>query len=515
MDDKKNFSYDEILCLYEIQSVALKEYDLDKALKSILNILSEKMGLRRGIISIYDKKNDEIRHDTYGFDNPEDVKVKFKLGEGITGEVIKSGKSISIPRLNKSPLFLDKSGARKNLNKEDMSFICVPIFYKNETIGALSVDKPAKENDDDLTKEVVFLENTASLISDILNKKIIYSQNEILKEIIQKSGPLGTIIGNSKSMRELSYQISLIADSNVSVLIMGETGTGKELVAKEIQDLSERKKRPFITVNCGAIPEGLIESELFGHKKGAFTGAVSDRIGKFEAANNGTLFLDEIGELSMLLQVKLLRAIQEKEVTPVGANNNISVNVRIITATNRNLEEEVAKGNFRADLYYRLNVFQLFLPPLRERGSDIMLLADHFIKKYSNQQNKNIERIDTPAIDMLMAYHWPGNVRELENCIERACLLAKNNAIHSRDLPPSLQMKSVEETLKSRGKFESLVRSYEIELITDALKDAQGNQSKAAELLQTTKRIIQYKISQYNIDCKRFSKKQPDSKRGF
>nr|HPO49298.1 sigma-54 dependent transcriptional regulator [Spirochaetota bacterium] len=276
-----------------------------------------------------------------------------------------------------------------------------------------------------------------------------------------------------------------------------------------------RKKRPFITVNCGAIPEGLIESELFGHKKGAFTGAVSDRIGKFEAANNGTLFLDEIGELSMLLQVKLLRAIQEKEVTPVGANNNISVNVRIITATNRNLEEEVAKGNFRADLYYRLNVFQLFLPPLRERGSDIMLLADHFIKKYSNQQNKNIERIDTPAIDMLMAYHWPGNVRELENCIERACLLAKNNAIHSRDLPPSLQMKSVEETLKSRGKFESLVRSYEIELITDALKDAQGNQSKAAELLQTTKRIIQYKISQYNIDCKRFSKKQPDSKRGF
>ncbi|HOV14484.1 MAG TPA: sigma 54-interacting transcriptional regulator, partial [Spirochaetota bacterium] len=250
-----------------------------------------------------------------------------------------------------------------------------------------------------------------------------------------------------------------------------------------------------------------IESELFGHKKGAFTGAISDRIGKFEAANNGTLFLDEIGELSLMLQVKLLRVIQEREITPVGSNNNIKVNVRIIAATNRNLEEEVTKGNFRADLYYRLNVFQLYLPPLRERGSDVILLADYFIKKYSLLQNKTIERIDTPAIDMLMAYHWPGNVRELENCIERACLLAKNNTIHSRDLPPSLQMKSVEDAIKPRGQFEALVRAYEIELITDALKDTHGNQSKAAELLETTKRIIQYKITQYGIDCKRFAKK--------
>jgi len=268
-------------------------------------------------------------------------------------------------------------------------------------------------------------------------------------------------------MRELSYQISLIADSNVPVLIMGETGTGKELVAKEIHDLSERKKRPFITVNCGAIPEGLIESELFGHKKGAFTGAVSDRIGKFEAANNGTLFLDEIGELSMLLQVKLLRAIQEKEVTPVGANNNISVNVRIITATNRNLEEEVAKGNFRADLYYRLNVFQLFLPPLRERGSDIMLLADHFIKKYSNQQNKNIERIDTPAIDMLMAYHWPGNVRELENVIERGIVLSKDRKSINSDCFEYLVAKSV-----SLNNYEDA-----ISVIRDTILDFQLNLS--------------------------------------
>lgn len=506
MKQDYKFSYDELQSLYEVQLVALKETNPDVALRKTLAILSEKMSLKRGIISIYHKNLDEIHHDTFGFENNENI-IKFKLGEGITGEVVKSGKPISIPRLNKSPLFLDKSGARKNLNKELLSFLCVPIIYNNETIGALSVDKPAKENDDDLSREVYFLENVALLISEIINRKIIFSQNQILKEIIQKSNPLGTIVGNSNSMRELSYQISLISDSNVSVLIIGETGTGKELVAKEIHNLSARKDKPFVTINCGAIPEGLIESELFGHKKGSFTGAVNDRIGKFEAANNGTLFLDEIGELSLMLQVKLLRAIQEREITPVGSNNNIKVNVRIIAATNRNLEDEVAKGNFRADLYYRLNVFQLYLPPLRERGSDIILLADYFIKKYALQQNKKIERIDTPAIDMLMAYHWPGNVRELENCIERACLLTKDDTIHSRDLPPSLQMKSVEDSLKSRGKFESLVRSYEIELITDALKDAHGNQSKAAELLETTKRIIQYKITQYNIDCKRFSKK--------
>lgn len=507
MEPNYKFSYDELLCLYEVQSVALKETNLDKALKKTLDILSEKMNLKRGIISIYHKDLDEIYHDTYGFDNPKAMKVKFKFGEGITGEVIKSGKSISIPRLNKSPLFLDKTGARKNLNKEELSFICVPIVYKNETIGALSVDKPAKEGNDDLHAEVYFLERIASLISKILNQKIIYSQNETLKEIIQKSNPLGIIVGNSKAMRELSYQISLISDSNVSVLIMGETGTGKELVAREIHKSSKRKENPFVGINCGAIPEGLMESELFGHKKGAFTGAIADRIGKFQAANNGTLFLDEVGELPLMLQVKLLRALQDKEITPVGANRPNQVNVRIIAATNRVLEDEVAKGNFRADLYYRLNVFQLFLPPLRERGSDIMLLVDYFIKKYSLEQGKNIERIDSSAIDMIMAYHWPGNVRELENCIERACLVAKDNAIHTRDLPPSLQMKSLEETLKSRGKFESLVRAYEIELITEALKESNGNQSKAAEILQTTKRTIQYKINQYAIDCKRYSKK--------
>lgn len=506
MSAKKEFSYNELLCLNKLTELILNESNLNLALKSSLIILSEIMELKRGIISLYHKDLNEIWHDTYGFDNPDD-KIKFAPGEGITGEVVKSGRPIAIPSLDKAPIFLDKTGIRKKLNRKELAFICVPINYKNETIGALSVDRKVKNDDVDLTQEVKFLSKVADRISEIVKKKILSYENQQLKEMIQKSSPIGTIIGNSKGMRELAYQISLIADKPTSILITGETGTGKELVAKNIHDLSPRKDKPFITINCGAIPEGLIESELFGHKKGAFTGAISDRIGKFEAATEGTLFLDEIAELPIALQVKLLRALQEKEITKIGDNTVVKINTRIITATNKNLEKEVEKSTFRADLYYRINVFHLYLPPLRERGADVMLLTDHFIKKYSKNLNKNIDRIDTPAIDMIAHYHWPGNVRELENCIERACLLTSDNVIHSHHLPPTLQMKTTEAINRNRGKFESLVKSYEIELITDALKDSNGNQSKAAKLLGTTKRVIQYKIEQYNVDYKRFKKK--------
>ena len=444
---------------------------------------------------------------TAGKPYPDD-KIKFAPGEGITGEVVKTGRPIAIPRLDNAPIFLDKTGIRKKLNRKELAFICVPIKYKNETIGAISVDRTVKDSNIDLSKEINFLTKVANRISEIVKKKSLFLENQQLKEMIQKSSPIGTIIGNSKGMRELAYQISLISDKPTSVLITGETGTGKELVAKNIHDLSPRKDKPFITINCGAIPEGLIESELFGHKKGSFTGAVNDRIGKFEAANGGTLFLDEIAELPLTLQVKLLRALQEKEICKIGDNIPIKFNTRIITATNKDLEKEIEKNTFRADLYYRINVFHLYLPPLRERGADIMLLTDFFIKKYSKQLNKKIDRIDTPAIDMIVNYHWPGNVRELENCIERSCLLTDDNVIHSHHLPPSLQMKTTEFINKKRGKFESLVKSYEIELIIDALKDSNGSQAKAADLLGTTKRVIQYKIDQYSIDYKRFKKKK-------
>jgi Nif-specific regulatory protein len=246
-----------------------------------------------------------------------------------------------------------------------------------------------------------------------------------------------------------------------------------------------------------------LESELFGHEKGSFTGAMSKRIGRFESAVNGTLFLDEIGEMSLSAQGRLLRAIQEKEIQRVGGVDSIHVNVRLICATNRNLEDDVHEGRFREDLYYRINVFTIALPPLHERGADVLLLADYFVKKYADAHKKPIKRISTPAIDMLSVYHWPGNVRELENVIERAVLVATGNAVEGHDLPPTLQMKELDKQGMRKDNFDNLVASYERELIVDALKDARGNQTQAASILGTTKRIIQYKVMKYGIDYRR------------
>jgi Nif-specific regulatory protein len=292
-------------------------------------------------------------------------------------------------------------------------------------------------------------------------------------------------------------------------LIHGETGTGKELVARAIHENSRRHQGPMIQVNCAAMPDTLLESELFGHEKGAFTGAIMRRRGRFEEAQGGTIFLDEVGELSPIAQAKLLRVLQDREFQPLGSSRMVRVDVRVVAATNKDLEQEVAAANFRSDLFYRLNVFPIFLPPLRERGPDILLLADFFVLKYAQEFGKGVKRIATSAIDLLMSYHWPGNVRELENCIERAVLLAAGESIDARQLPPTLQMKPKEMQKVSRGKLEALVGAFERDLITDALKDVNGNQSQAARLLGTTKRIIQYKVGKYGVDPQRFRAKNP------
>ena len=256
------------------------------------------------------------------------------------------------------------------------------------------------------------------------------------------------------------------------------------------------------------MPDTLIESELFGHEKGAFTGAQQRRHGRFEEAHGGTIFLDEIGELSQVAQAKLLRVLQEKQFQPLGSSRTVKVNVRIIAATNRILEERVKEGHFRSDLYYRLNVFPIYMPKLSERGSDVVLLADYFVEKYARELGKGVKRISTPAIDLLLAYHWPGNVRELENCIERAVLLAQGDTIESTNLPPSLQIKDSDKRSSRQTTLEGAVKAYERSLIIDALKDARGNQSQAARILGTTKRIIQYKITNYGIDPSRFKGKK-------
>lgn len=293
--------------------------------------------------------------------------------------------------------------------------------------------------------------------------------------------------------------ISQVSKSNATVLIRGESGTGKELVANAIHYNSLRARNPFVKVNCVALPSNLIESELLGHEKGAFTGAIRLKRGKFELANKGTIFLDEIGSIGIEVQVKLLRVLQEREFERVGGYETIKTDVRIIAATNKNLEQAVEEETFRGDLYYRLNVFPIYMPPLRERKTDILLLADFFLEKYAKENHKDIRRFSTPAIDVLMQYHWPGNVRELENCIERAVLLCEESVVHSYHLPPTVQTAEESDTLSGKS-LEDALANVEREMIIDALKTTRGNMAKAAQILKTTERKFAYKAKKHGID---------------
>jgi Nif-specific regulatory protein len=315
------------------------------------------------------------------------------------------------------------------------------------------------------------------------------------------------MIGRSRSIQEVFGLVAHVADSHTTVLITGQTGTGKELVARAIHMNSHRHNGPLIQVNCAAIPDTLMESELFGHERGAFTGAMYQRRGRFEEANGGTLFLDEVGELSLPAQGKLLRVLQEKHFQPLGSSRVVSVNVRIVAATNRNLEQDIVEERFRADLYYRLNIFPIHLPPLKERGSDIIALADHFIVKYSKEMKKQIKKMSPQVVDLFLLHKWPGNVRELENCIERAVLLCNGDTIECAHLPPSLQAQEKGPGKRDAGKLSVVIDAQERALIIDALKIAGGNQTKAAAILGTTKRIIQYKITKLGIDYRLFRNK--------
>ena len=287
------------------------------------------------------------------------------------------------------------------------------------------------------------------------------------------------------------------------MLLRGESGTGKELIASAIHYNSARAKKPFVKVSCGALPDTLIESELFGYEKGAFTGADQRKKGRFELAEGGTLFLDEIGDVQLSTQVKLLRVLQEREFERLGGHETLKADVRLIAATNKDLERAIEKGSFREDLFYRLNVFPIFIPPLRERKPDVLLLADHFLQRFSAEHGRDIRRLATPAIDMLTSYHWPGNARELQNVIERAVLVCDGHVIHAHHLSPTLQTAEASGTVMSIA-LDDAVAAYEKDLLQDALKSARGNRAKAARLLRTTERIVNYKVRKLGIDWKRF-----------
>ncbi len=500
--------------LYNVNQILATGCRQQEALAEILDMLDRELGLARGTITILSPNGDEVRIEAaHDLTREQTRRITYRIGEGITGKVMQTGKPMIIPRISKEPLFLNRL-ERWNINKGDLSFICVPISIDNEVIGTISVDRPFKKLSP-LDEEMRILSIVASMISNDLRgrreatmvRQQFEDENLRLRHELEDRFRPENIIGNSNAMRELYHQIHQVAGSDTTVLIHGESGTGKELVAHAIHFSSPRKNGHFIKVNCAALNENLLESELFGHEKGAFTGAIQARKGRIEEANNGTLFLDEIGDFSSATQIKLLRVIQEKEFERVGSNQTIKTNTRIITATNRNLEQEVDKGSFRQDLYYRINVFPILLPPLRDRKDDILLLADHFVEKYAKKMDNDIRRISTPAINMMVSYHWPGNVRELENCIERAVLLSTDKVIHGHHLPPTLQTSDSSNTIGT-GSLKERINLFERDLIIDALKRNNGNIAATARDLKTTSRIMRYKVKELQIDNKRYSKKK-------
>ena len=497
-------TYEELATLHMIAKTLAQPWDLRDQLEQVLSEMSNRLGMQRGMISLLDRDTGEAWLEVAQGINLGGKEVSYRIGEGITGRVAQTGQPMAVPNLGREDLFLDRTGARKNLDRDELSFLCVPIMYDSRVVGILSADKAAKDVTN-LDNELAMLSAVAELIAKAVHILSLEEENRRLRRMVnQGKAPSVDIIGHSKGMQDVYGLIRHVADSTTTVLILGDTGTGKELIAKAIHHNSSRRQGPIVMVNCAAIPDTLIESELFGHEKGAFTGALRQRRGRFEEAHNGTIFLDEVAELSASAQAKLLRVLQEKQFQPLGSSRLITTNARVIAATNRRLEDCVAEGRFRTDLYYRISVFPIYLPPLRDRGNDIILLADHFVLKYSKELKKSVKRISNAVIEAFLAHPWPGNVRELENCIERAVVLAEGDSVEMIHLPPSLQITTREEQDKDEGRLSSVIIAQERSMIIDALKEARGNQSQAARMLGTTKRIIQYKIQKMGIDPWKF-----------
>jgi len=501
----------ELSLLFDISQTLDSSMDLRDTLGPVLEITAKYKGVIRGSLTLLNRENGEISIEAaYGLSPSQQRRGRYRVGEGVIGQVFQSGKPAIIPKVAEEPRFLNRTGVPRDRDGQDISYLSVPIKLENTVIGALSVDIAYSEHAD-LEEELRLYAIIASMISQAVKlrqsaqeerQRLIEENLRLTEELKDRFRP-SNIIGNTNVMQEVYDLIAQVSKSEATVLIRGESGTGKELVAHAIHYNSLRAGKPFIKVNCAALPESVIESELFGHEKGAFTGAVSNREGRFELANGGTLFLDEVGDLSPSLQIKLLRVLQEREFERVGGIETIKVDVRLIAATNIDLEQRISEGRFRQDLYYRLNVFPIHIPPLRERKTDILLLADYFVEKYSKNSHKNVRRISTPAIDMLMAYHWPGNVRELENCIERAVLLSRDDVIHGHHLPPTLQTAEASGTA-FKGRLETALENVEQELVLDALKSSRGNMAKASRALGITERMMGLRIARYCIDPKRF-----------
>ncbi len=511
----------ELRLLFELSQLLDNAEHIEDTLDGALKLMARHLNMMRGTITLLSPEGDEMHIETaYGLDPIEKARGHYKIGEGVTGRVILTGKPMLVSRIDSEPLFLNRTRSR-NLQKEQVSYLCVPIKHDDQVIGALSVDKLFAVSET-LEEDARLLSIIASMLARAAKVRQKYMQAPTAHVSKNHTAQRPhAFVGNSDSIQQVYTQIEQVASSCTTVLICGESGTGKELTAQAIHAASPRASKAYVSLNCAALPESLIESELFGHEKGAFTGAVAIRRGRFEMADGGTLFLDEIGELSLLIQAKLLRVLQDRRFERLGSMETRQVDIRIVAATNRSLEEMVERGTFRKDLYYRLNVFPIHIAPLRERKSDIALLANHFMGKYAAANGRSNVRISLTSIEMLQNYEWPGNARELQNVMERATLLVGDDGLilpqhlptnlHSINCPVCHSNVSSEKqnphctiglTLQER------LDELEYACIVESLEKSNGHLGKAADILGLTERIMALRLKKYNLSYKKFRVKK-------
>jgi len=522
----------ELSLLNEIGRVLGSTLDLHAVFDQTMRVLADRLGMERGSLILRDEATEKLRTETAVGLTPEEIhRGTYEMGEGITGTVVARGESIVVPDIATDDRFLNRTGARSIIAGVQTSFICVPIKTEGRTVGALSVDKRYRD-EDSLKSDQRLLEIVGSFIAQALkiNEIVAEEREEWLEEKrsitanLRSKYKFDNIIGSAQAMLDVFDTIAQVASSRATCLLLGETGTGKELIAKAIHYNSNRADKPFIRVNCGALTGTLLESELFGHVKGSFTGAIKDKVGRFEAAHGGTLFLDEVGTIDTGLQVKLLRVLQEREFERVGDNRTMKVDVRIIAATNLELQAEVAKGRFREDLFYRLNVVTINLPALRNRREDIPRLIDFFLDKFNAENAKQLRKISKEMLNVFVRYPWPGNVRELENAMERAVVLSRSDTLSEELLPTALRAfaqqgranqasegidaltrrlaeQSINEFELREGQiYDMVIRQVEKALIEKALNRCSGVKIKAADFLGINRNTLNKKFKELGLE---------------
>ena len=503
--------------LEELSRIMDGPADSRAKLSAAMELLAGSLSMSRGALTLLAPGTQDIHIEiAYGMKPAEQSRGHYQPGEGVTGLVIQSGKPMVVPDVAREPRFLNRTRAR-NMRKDRIAFFCVPLKADDQAIGAISLEsiRMSREQEADI---VSLLSIAASMLAPHARRHQLHMQEDEKGDAAagarSRASRPPAMIGTTPALHMVFAQIAQVAPSSTTVLIRGESGTGKELVAGAIHDSSTRAQKPFVSLNCAAIPETLIESELFGHERGAFTGATSARRGRFELANGGTLFLDEVGELSLVTQAKLLRVLQERTFERIGGMESHKVDVRILTATNRDLEKMVEEGTFRRDLYYRLNVFPITLPPLRERQNDILPLANHFMERFAVENSKEDVHLSLSVMDMLHRYAWPGNIRELENVMERAVLLVGRDGLilpqhlpaelHSHDCPACGNFGTFSgfdhlgeypPAYNLQDRLDELERAG----IINALETTHGHMGRAAAQLGLTERIMALRMKKYGL----------------